>query len=253
MISIDLNCDLGEGFGPWKMGDDAALLGIVTSASVACGFHAGDPLTMDRTVAAATAHGVRIGAHVSYHDLRGFGRRHVEVGADELAADVLYQIGALDALAVGRGGRVSYVKAHGALYNESAAEPGLAATFVAAVAAYRVALPVVCPPGSEVAAAAARAGLRVVREGFADRSYQRDGRLSPRGRAGAVIADPELVGIRAARLAVEGRVEDADGGELALEVDTICVHGDTPGAVENARSVRRCLEQAGVRLAPFAG
>jgi UPF0271 protein len=246
--SIDLNADLGEGFGRWRLGDDEALLDIVTSANVACGFHAGDPATMHRICAAAVAGDVAVGAQVGYRDLAGFGRRRIDYDAGELRDDVLYQIGALEAFCRVAGGRVAYVKPHGALYNTAAVDDGQAGAVVAAVRAYDPALPVLCQPGSVLARRAAEAGLPVVGEGFADRGYRPDGTLVPRSTAGAVITDPEAVVARAVRMAVEGVVEAADGTRVPCRVASICVHGDTPGAVDLAARVRSGLAGAGVTV-----
>jgi 5-oxoprolinase (ATP-hydrolysing) subunit A len=246
---IDLNADLGEGFGPWRLGDDLALLSIVTSANVACGFHAGDPLIMRRTCAAAVSRGVVIGAQVSYRDLAGFGRREMDVAPDELTAEVLYQIAALDGVARAEGGRVRYVKPHGALYNRIVRDPVQAAAVAAAVTAYDPALPVLTLPGSALHLAG---DLTVLNECFADRAYTPEGTLVSRREPGAVIHDVETVAERARRMAVDGTVEATDGTEVRVDARSICVHGDTPGAVEIARAVRTRLEHADVRLEPFA-
>lgn len=246
---IDLNADLGEGFGPWRLGDDVALLSVVTSANVACGFHAGDPPIMRRTCAAAVENRVTIGAQVSYRDLAGFGRREMDVAPDELTAEVLYQIAALDGIARAEGGRVRYVKPHGALYNRIVRDPVQAAAVVAAVVAYDPALPMLTLAGSAVHGVG---GLTVVNECFADRAYTPEGALVSRREPGAVIDDAHAVATRALRMAVDGTVEATDGSEVRVDARSICVHGDTPGAVELARAVRTTLEQAGVRLGPFA-
>jgi UPF0271 protein len=238
---IDLNADLGEGFGVWRLGDDDALLDVVTSANVACGFHAGDPLIMRRVCAGAVARSVAIGAQVSYRDLAGFGRRFLDVAPAELAADVLYQLAALDGIARTVGGRVTYVKPHGALYNATVTHDEQAAAVVEAVAGYDPSLAVLGLPGSALLTRAGRAGLRAVPEGFADRGYTAEGTLVPRGRPGALIDDPAIVAERAVRMAVDGVVE------------SICLHGDTPGAVELARSVRAALAAAGIAVAAFTG
>ncbi len=249
---MDLNSDLGEGYGNWALGDDAALLQVVTSANVACGFHAGDPATMDRTVRTATERGVAIGAQVSYPDLVGFGRREIDVAPGDLTADVLYQIGALEAFARAAGSRVRYVKPHGALYNRIARDPVQAAAVVEAVRRYNPTLPLLTLPGSTAMQAAAEAGIPSVGEGFADRAYTGEGRLVSRREPGAVLHDPEHVAARAVVMATEGRVETIDGGEVAVQVRSLCVHGDTPGAVELARAVRAALEEAGVTQEAFA-
>ncbi|WP_375485341.1 LamB/YcsF family protein [uncultured Jatrophihabitans sp.] len=252
-MPIDLNADLGEGFGVWRLGDDEALLDVVTSANVACGFHAGDPVTMRRVCAAAAGRGVAIGAQVGYRDLAGFGRRRLDIAADELSADVLYQLGALDACAVAGGSRVRYVKPHGALYNTAADDPGQAAAVVEAVAAYDDTLPVLGLPGSALADAAGAAGVPFVAEAFADRGYLATGRLAPRGTDGAVLTDVPAVVERALGLAVDGRVTALDGAPVEVAPASLCLHGDTPGAVDLARAVRTALSDAGVALAPFAG
>jgi 5-oxoprolinase (ATP-hydrolysing) subunit A len=250
--TIDLNADLGESYGAWRLGDDDALLAIVTSANVACGFHAGDPVTIRRTCEAAVARGVTIGAQVSYHDLAGFGRREMVVPPVELEAEVLYQIAALDGVARAEGGRVGYVKPHGALYNRAARDPDQAAAIAAAVASYDVRLPLLTLPGSASARAAEDAGLAVVGEAFADRAYNDDGSLVPRGRPGAVITDPRLVASRVARMVASEAVESVNGVQVPLRPRSVCVHGDTPGAVLLATAVRAALEEAGVTVAPFA-
>jgi len=251
--TVDLNADLGEGFGVWRLGDDEALLGVVTSANVACGFHAGDPTTMRRVCAGAADAGVALGAQVSYRDLAGFGRRFIDVDPGELAADVLYQLAALDGIARAEGARVRYVKPHGALYNATVAHEAQARAVVEAVRAYDAALPVLGLPGSALLRAAESAGLRPVAEGFADRGYTADGGLVPRREPGALVHDATEVAARAVRMAVDGTVLAVDGSTVPAPVASVCVHGDTPGAVELARSVRTALEQAGVPLAPFTG
>jgi lactam utilization protein B len=246
---IDLNADLGEGFGPWRLGDDVALMSVITSANVACGFHAGDPLILRRTCAAAVERGVVIGAQVSYRDLAGFGRREMDVAAEELTAEVLYQIAALDGIARAEGGRVRYVKPHGALYNRIVRDPVQAEAVAAAVAAYDPSLPVLTLPGSVLHEVT---DLTIVHECFADRAYTPAGTLVSRREPGAVIHDAERVTRRALRMAVDGVVEAVDGTEVRLDARSICVHGDTPGAAELARAVRETLEKAGVTVEPFA-
>ena len=249
---MDLNSDLGEGYGHWTLGDDDALLEVVTSANVACGFHAGDPATIDRTVRRAVERGVAIGAQVSYPDLVGFGRRDMDVPPDDLTADVLYQLGALEAFAKAAGSRVRYVKPHGALYNRIAGDPVQAAAVVEAIRRYDPALPLLTLPGSAAMQAAGAAGIAAVGEGFADRAYTAEGRLQSRREPGAVLRDPDQVAARALRMATEGRVETVGGGEVAVEIRSLCVHGDTPGAVAMAKAVRAALDRAGVRLEAFA-
>jgi UPF0271 protein len=249
---VDLNADLGESYGAWRLGDDEALLEVVTSANIACGFHAGDPLTIRRACASAVARGVTIGAQVSYHDLAGFGRREMTVPPAELEAEVLYQVAALDGIARAEGGRVSYVKPHGALYNRAVRDPVQAAAIAAAVAAYDPSLPVLTLPGSATAAAARQAGLPVVAEAFADRAYNDDATLVKRGLPGAVLTDPDVVAARVAALVTRGTLQSAGDRELRISARSVCIHGDTPGAVRLAKAVRAALEQAGVTLSPFA-
>jgi UPF0271 protein len=238
--TVDLNADLGESYGAWRLGDDQALLTVVTSANIACGFHAGDPRTIERTVLAAVEHGVAVGAQVSYPDLVGFGRRAMEVAPEDLAADVIYQVGALEAFCQVAGTTVRYVKPHGALYNRVLVDPVQASGVVDAVRRYDSALPLLTLPDGELARAAERAGLVWVGEGFADRAYTAEGRLVPRSRPGAVLHEPAAVAAQAARLAGTGPVR------------SICVHGDTPGAVTLARAVRQALLAAGLTVAAFA-
>jgi UPF0271 protein len=220
---------------------------VVTSANVACGFHAGDPSLMRRICASASDRGVAIGAQVSYRDLAGFGRRRIDYDLDELRDDILYQIGALSAF-----GRVRYVKPHGALYNTAAVDHGQASAVVAAVVDFAPDLPVLCQPGSQLARLASAAGLTVVGEGFADRGYRADGTLVPRSAPGALVHEPAVVAARAVRMAVDGTVEAVDGTEVAVPVQSICLHGDTPGAVTLARGVRSALKSAGLDLSPFS-
>ena len=253
MSTIDVNADLGEGFGVWTLGDDDALLRVVTSANVACGFHAGDPSTMRRVCAGAVAGGVAIGAQVSYRDLAGFGRRFVDVAPAELTDDVLYQLAALDGIARASGGRVRYLKPHGALYNAVVTHESQAKALVEAVTAYDRELPVLGLPGSVFLRKAEAAGLRTVAEGFADRGYTPEGTLVPRRSPGALVQDPRVVAERAVRMAAEGVVVAVDGTAIDVAVDSVCVHGDTPGAVELARGLRAALESAGLEIAAFAG
>ena len=252
MTTVDLNADLGESFGTWVLGDDDAMLDLVTSANVACGFHAGDPTTLRRTCARAVERGVVIGAQVGYHDLAGFGRRFIEVAPDDLEADVLYQVGALDGLARVAGDRVRYVKPHGALYNTIVTHEEQAAAVVRAVVEYDRELPVLGLPGSTWLRLADEAGLTTVAEAFADREYTPEGTLVSRRLPGAVLHDPGEIARRCVAMATGEPVTDVEGGLLRLEPDSICVHGDTPGAVAIARQVREALTAAGVSLAPFA-
>lgn len=248
-----MNADLGESFGRWRLGDDEALLPLVTSANIACGFHAGDPATLVRTCATAAAAGVRIGAQVSYRDLAGFGRRFLDVSAEDLYADVLYQIGALDGIARSVGSRVSYVKPHGALYHAVVHHEGQARAVVQAVVAAGAELPVLGFPGSALLAAANDAGLRTVHEAFVDRCYTSEGTLVPRSQAGAVLDDPEAVATRAVRMVREREVVAIDGSIVALTAESLCVHGDSPGAVVKAQRVRESLGVAGIEITPFIG
>ena len=250
-VQVDLNSDLGEGYGAWAFGDDLALLDVVTSANVACGFHAGDPRTMERTVAAAAERDVVIGAQVSYPDLVGFGRRAMEVAPADLSADVLYQLGGLEAFARVAGTRVRYVKPHGALYNRCVVDPVQAAAVAGAVKLYDPSLPVLTLPGLALARAAYAAGIPVVAEGFADRAYTADGQLVPRTEPGSVVTDEDEVVARAVRMVTEGRVAAHGGGEVSLKVDSLCVHGDTPGAARLAAAVRDGLLAAGVTVTAF--
>lgn len=250
--AVDLNADLGESYGTWRLGDDEAMLELVTSANVACGFHAGDALTLRRTCEQAAARGVVVGAQVGYNHLAGFGRWRIEMPSPELTADVLYQLGALEAMCQVAGTRVAYVKPHGALYNTAAVDERQAAAVIAAVLAYDPELPLLGLPGSVLLAQAEEAGLRTVREAFADRGYTAEGRLVPRGEPGAMVQDPEEVGRRMARLVRDGLVEAVDGTDVEVAADSICVHGDSPGAVATARAVRAALTDEGVTVAPFA-
>lgn len=253
MARIDLNSDLGEGYGAWTMGDDAAMLAVVSSANVACGFHAGDPAGILSTLREAAARGVAVGAHVGYPDRVGFGRRPMDVAPADLEADVIYQIGALQGLARAAGTRVSYVKPHGALYNTIAHDARQAAAVIAGVRTVDPSLVLMGLAGAPVLAQAQAAGLAVMAEAFADRAYQPDGQLVSRRAAGAVLHDPALVAARMLRLATEGVIEAVDGSSLRLEAGSICVHGDSPGAVAMARQIRETLVQAGVTIAPFTG
>ena len=248
-MSIDLNSDLGESFGRWRLGDDDALLQLVSSANVACGFHAGDPRSLRRTLRAARAAGTVVGAHPGYWDLRGFGRVPMELPLDVVRDDVLYQLGALSALAAAEEVRLRHVKPHGALYNASAVDAELALAVAEAVGAFDARLPIVVLAGSEAERALRGAGVPVLREGFLDRAYLADGTLAPRGTAGAVHGDPERIVRQALDLALDGTVRTADGGRLELEVDTLCLHGDGDEAVRVARRVRAALEDAGVTVA----
>lgn len=249
---IDLNADLGEGFGRWQLTDDEALLTSVTSANVACGFHAGDPATMRRVCDLAVEHGVRIGAQVSYRDLAGFGRRAMDVPAAELAAEVAYQIGALEIFARAAGAGVAYVKPHGALYNRTVRDSEQAAAVVEGVRLAGSPLPVLGLPGSQLHEAATACGLPVVDEAFADRAYRPDGTLVPRTEPDAVVHDPDEVLKRSLGIARDGHVTAANGRSLTLRARSLCVHGDTPGAARLAGRVRQELSAAGVTVRAFA-
>ncbi|MFJ2605267.1 MULTISPECIES: LamB/YcsF family protein [unclassified Streptomyces] len=251
MTSIDLNADLGEGFGRWRLTDDEGLLSVVTSANVACGFHAGDAATMRRVCALAAERGVRIGAQVSYRDLAGFGRRAMDVPAAELSAEIAYQIGALEVFARAAGTRVAYVKPHGALYNRVVHDAEQAAAVVDGVRLADAALPVLGLPGSRLLDLARRAGLPAVPEAFADRAYTDEGTLVPRGQDGAVVTDPAVVVERSLGLARSGTVTSLSGARVEVRARSLCLHGDTPGAVELARLVRDRLREAGVRVEAF--
>lgn len=253
MTTIDLNSDLGEGFGAWTAGDDQAMLDVVSSANIACGAHAGDPSIMLATARAAAERGVAVGAHVAYRDLAGFGRRPVHVTPDELHADVVHQLGALAAAARVAGTAVTYVKPHGALYNTACADPVQAEAVVRAVADVDPTLAVLALPGSELLRAATASGLRAVAEAFADRAYEPDGSLVPRSRPGAVLHDPDEVAARVLRMVTDGVATAVDGSEVTVHADSVCVHGDSPGAVAMARAVRRLLTEHGTAIAPFAG
>jgi 5-oxoprolinase (ATP-hydrolysing) subunit A len=249
--TVDLNADVGESYGTWTLGDDEAVLDVVSSANVACGFHAGDPRTLLRTVTAAAGRGVVVGAQVSYPDLVGFGRREMELAPAEVTADVLYQVGALAGIARAAGAEVRYVKPHGALYHRVARDPVTAAALADAVRRYDPALPVLLLAGSPGLAAVREAGLTGVGECFADRGYTPAGGLLPRGEPGAVLTDPAEVATRAVRMAT-GEVVAADGSLLRLDARSMCLHGDTPGAAALARAVRGALVAAGVEIRPFA-
>jgi 5-oxoprolinase (ATP-hydrolysing) subunit A len=250
-MTVDLNADLGEGFGVWTLGDDDAMLEIVTSANVACGFHAGDPAGLSRVCRAAAARGVRIGAQVSYRDLAGFGRRFIDVTPEDLTADVMYQIGGLAALAQAAGTSVSYVKPHGALYNAIVTNRQQAHAVAAAVHAVDPALPVLGLAGSVFFAAAQELGLRTVPEAFADRAYRPDGQLVSRRERNAVLHDVDEIAERVMSMVTAGRVHAVDGSTIPITVESVCVHGDSPGAVQIAMAVRDQLIAEGVTLTPF--
>ncbi|EJB08182.1 putative lactam utilization protein B-like protein [Rhizobium leguminosarum bv. trifolii WSM597] len=252
MATIDLNSDLGESFGPWQMGNDAALLKIVSSANIACGFHAGDPAGILKTLHAARACGVVVGAHVGYRDLVGFGRRNMDPTSAELIADTIYQIGALQALAAAAGTSVRYVKPHGALYNTIAHDARQASDVISAIKQLDSRLTIVALSGSQFVEQARSAGLKVICEAFADRAYNRDGSLVSRRQPGAVIHDSQEVCTRMLRLVQEGRVTAIDGTDIPIEAQSICVHGDSPDAVAIARSLRETFFKNAIATRSFA-
>jgi UPF0271 protein len=251
-LLVDLNADVGERFDSWRQGDDEALLRVVTTAHIACGFHSGDPTVMFETVAAAVRFDVSVGAHPSYLDREGFGRRPMDIDPGRVRADVLYQIGALDGIARAAGSRVRSVKAHGALYNRMAVDVACAEAVVQATREFDEEMWLVVPAGSLAVEVARSAGLRVAQEAFCDRRYAPDGTLAPRGDAGAVITDAHEAARRAVRLARDHEVETTDGGLLGLSPTTLCIHGDTPGAVLLAQTVRTALEEAGMTTRSFS-
>jgi UPF0271 protein len=251
VAGIDLNADLGEGFGVWRLGDDDAMLEIVTSANVACGFHAGDPAGLLRVCRSAAQRGVRIGAQVSYRDLAGFGRRFIDVAPDDLCGDVVYQIGALQAMARAAGSSVSYVKPHGALYNTIVTNTEQAGAVAEAVRMVDAALPVLGMAGSAFFDEADRRGLRTVAEAFADRAYDPDGRLVSRREPGAVLHDPAAIADRVLTMVQSGRVTAVDGSHIPVSVESVCVHGDSPGAVRIAAAVRDRLKAACTQIGAF--
>jgi UPF0271 protein len=249
MKSIDLNCDMGESFGQWSMGDDAAVLAHVSSINVACGLHAGDWSVMHETTRAAFAGAVAVGAHPSLPDLQGFGRRTMSISPQETYALVLYQVGALSAFCKALGGRLSHVKAHGALYNMAAKDAELAHAIARAVADFDKTLVLYGLAGSALIRAGREAGLRVGNEVFADRTYQADGSLTPRSRPGSMIADVNDSLAQVEQMLTRGRVRALDGTEVAIEADTICIHGDQPGAAQFARELRALLAKLGIEVA----
>jgi len=253
MMNIDINSDLGESFGAWKMGDDSAMLDIVSSANVACGFHAGDPAGILRTLKAAAERGVAIGAHVGYRDLAGFGRRNMDPTSEELIGDVIYQIGALQGLAKAAGTRVTYVKPHGALYNTIAIDARQAKDVIDAILAIDPSLVLMALAGSQLVEQARAAGLTVVAEAFADRAYTPEGNLVSRREKGSVLHDPDLIAERMVRMVKEGVIEAIDGTLTKVDAQSICVHGDSPGAVAIAKRLREKFEQSGLTIRSFTG
>ena len=252
MKTIDLNCDMGESFGAYTIGADEAVMASISSANVACGYHGGDPSVMRRTVRLAREHKVAVGAHPGFPDLVGFGRRDMRVAPQEVEDFVLYQIGALAAIAHSEGLPLSHVKPHGALYNMAVKDRPLADAIARAVNAFEPSLILFALPNSDLARAGEAAGLQVALEGFADRAYEPDGSLTPRSRQGAVIHDVAAVVRRAVRMATEGVVVATDGSEQAVRVDTICTHGDTPGSQALTKALRAGLERAGVKVGVIA-
>jgi UPF0271 protein len=247
-MRIDLNSDMGESFGPWQMGADEALMTSITSANIACGFHAGDPSVMRRTIALAKAHGVAIGAHPGFADLVGFGRREMQVSPDEIEDLVLYQVAALAGMAAAEGMRLQHVKAHGALYNMAARNATLAGAIARAVAAFDPSLILLGLPNSPLLHEGEKAGLPVAAEAFADRTYEPDGSLTSRRIAGSVIHDPAQVIDRAVQMVKTGTVVARNGVVIPLAAETMCLHGDTPGSADLARRIRTALEQAGITV-----
>lgn len=252
MKTIDLNSDLGESYGAWRMGDDVAMIEIVSSANIACGFHAGDPAGILRTLEAAARCGVAIGAHVSYPDLAGFGRRDMDIAPADLVADVVYQIGALKGLATTVGATVSYVKPHGALYNRIAVDPVQGAAVIEAIKAIDPSLAMMGLANAPIIGQARAAGLHTVAEAYADRAYTPAGRLVSRREPGAVLHDASLIAERMVHLALHGTIEAIDGSVIAIDAQSLCVHGDSADAVAIAREVRRRLEAEGVGIASFS-
>lgn len=248
---LDINCDLGESFGAYTIGDDAGMMPAIVSANVACGFHGGDPRVMERTVRLARDHGVEIGVHPGFPDLAGFGRREMHLSDDEVRAAIVYQIGALSAFARALGVSLQHVKPHGALYNMAVHDESLARTIAGAVAAVDPRLILVVLDGSVTERVGREAGLRVAREAFGDRAYHRNGALVGRSHPGALVTDPGAVARRVVRMATEGIVETLDGGEIRLAPHTICFHGDTPGAAALVRAAREGLARSGVEIVPM--
>jgi UPF0271 protein len=252
MLSIDLNCDMGEGFGAYTSANDERVMPLITSANIACGFHASDPQLMARTVHLAAQHGVAIGAHPSYPDLVGFGRRAMELTAEEVESDVTYQVGALWAFCRAEGVALHHVKAHGALYNKAAIDLATARAIATAIRKVDSALIMVCLSNSAMVAAAAESGIPYVEEAFADRAYTRDGKLVPRSQKGAVLHDPATIAERVERMVRQQLVVAEDGSTVPLHPETICVHGDTPGSYEMLTAIRRRLEASGIALKAFS-
>jgi UPF0271 protein len=251
-MHIDLNCDMGESFGAYSIGADETLMPLITSANIACGFHAGDPRVMQRTVQLAIQHGVAIGAHPGFRDLEGFGRRVIDATPDEIESDVLYQIGALDAFARAAGKKLMHVKAHGALYNLAVIKPAIARAIARAVVSFDSSLVFVGLAGSSMLDVARELGLRVAREGFCDRAYTPDGKLMSRREPGSLIDDPQRAARQALQIVIEQTVDASNGEKIPMTVDTLCIHGDSPNAPAIARAVREMLEKNGVNVRSLA-
>lgn len=252
MYQVDMNSDLGESFGAYTIGLDSEVIQFVSSVNVACGYHAGDPLVMDKTVAAAKAAGVAVGAHPGYPDLMGFGRRNMNCSPKEVKAYVQYQLGALLAFTAAHGVKLQHCKPHGALYNMAGKDPELAAAIAEAVVSVDQDIILLGLAGSKMLEAGRQVGLRVASEVFADRAYQADGSLVPRGKPGAVIHDKDEAIARTVRMVTEGKVTAITGEEVSIQADSICVHGDNPSAVEFVKNIRSALEAQGVRIAPIS-
>jgi UPF0271 protein len=250
-MNVDLNCDMGESFGVYRLGFDEEMMPHITSANIACGFHAGDPIVMERTISCAKNNGVSVGAHPGFPDLVGFGRRNMELSPRELRNDLIYQVGALSAFAQIEGLSLQHVKPHGQLYNLAAKDEALTKAICEAVLALGKNIILVALSGSKMAEIASKSGVKVAREAFADRAYHRDGSLVSRKTEGSVIHDPKRVAERVIRMVRDGKVQSIEGDLIDLEVDSICVHGDTPGAVDLARAIRGSLEGAGITVLPM--
>jgi len=251
VLRVDLNADVGEAFGARRVGDDEPIFRYVTSANVACGFHAGDPNIIAATIKAAAAHSVSVGAHPSYPDTTGFGRRSMEISPDELESAIAYQIGAVSAIGRSLGVKIAHVKPHGALYNDAAKNPVLAAAVARSVAAYDRDIILVGLAGSHSIAAAKAAGLRTAAEAFCDRAYEADGSLRSRTHPGAVLDDPSQTAAQAVEIVVKKQVTGADGRAVPIDAQTLCIHGDSPNATETALAVRSALTKAGVQIVPL--
>ncbi len=250
-MNVDINCDMGESFGAYRLGSDEEMMSHITSANIACGFHAGDPMVMERTISLAKNHGVSVGAHPGFPDLVGFGRRNMELSPREVRNDLIYQVGALSAFAHIEGLSLQHVKPHGQLYNLAAKDESMARAICEGILALGKNLILVALSGSKMAEIGSKSGVKMAREAFADRAYHRDGSLVSRKREGSVIHDPGRVAERVIRMVQEGKVQSIEGDLIDLEVDSICVHGDTPGAVQLAQTIRRNLIGAGIAVLPM--